>query len=103
MLKAAGYAHVFACGPRKVHGCLIAYRESMFRRTADEVIFYDDAYVRDEGNEEYRKGLSFRTKNIALMIALQRLDSPGDSEHYVVATTHLFWHPRYVSTCDTHY
>jgi RNA exonuclease NGL2 len=64
----------------------------MFRQTGKRVIFYDEAFVRGEGDEAFRKGLSFRTKNIALMITLERLDRPRT--RYVVATTHLFWHPR---------
>jgi mRNA deadenylase 3'-5' endonuclease subunit Ccr4 len=59
------------------------------------VLHYDDIDIRnDHGTELSRKGLSFRTKNIANIVVLERLGQPG--EGYIVATTHLFWHPSSV-------
>lgn len=96
VLESAGYAYTYACGPRKKHGCVIAYRKLVFIKIADHTIFYDDIEINsvaDAPDEHARKGSSFKTKNIGLISALRRLDATD--QHAVVATTHLFWHPRY--------
>lgn len=94
VLESVGYAFTFASGPRKKHGCVIAYRKSVFAKVTDQTIFYDDIDIRNDGpSERAHKGSSFRTKNIGLVVALRRVDAP--EQHTVVATTHLFWHPRY--------
>ncbi|TDL28494.1 Endonuclease/exonuclease/phosphatase [Rickenella mellea] len=93
ILESSGYSYAFAAGPQKKHGCLIAFRTAQFEKVSDHTVLYDDAFVHPEGNSTYRKGSSFRTKNVGLMIALRRID--GKSERVVIATTHLFWHPRY--------
>lgn len=91
VLDKAGYSYVFAAGPRKKHGCLIAFRAGAYSPVNEKMVEYDLQNVRDEGDETARRGSSFRTKNIASLVALKRVDSP--SEGVVVATTHLFWHP----------
>lgn len=93
MLEKAGYSHRYACGPNKKHGCLIAFKSSMYSYTGDVTIFYDDQPVKTEGTHTETIGKSFSTRNIGLIVGLQRLDHPGKG--IVVATTHLFWHPRY--------
>ncbi|KAJ8494599.1 hypothetical protein ONZ51_g2241 [Trametes cubensis] len=92
-LEKAGYAWVYAAGPRKKHGCLIAFRKDAYQCTRQRVITYDDQEVRGEGEERARRGSSFRTKNIGSLVALQKLGSEDDG--VIVATTHLFWHPAY--------
>lgn len=92
-LEKAGYAWVYAAGPRKKHGCLIAYRKDAYHCVRQTVVAYDDQEVRSEGDEKARRGSSFRTKNIGSLAALHRLR--GD-DGVIVATTHLFWHPAYV-------
>ena len=82
VLDKAGYDHSYASGPRKKHGCCIAWRRSAFSKAASKVLYYDD-----------EPGLSFRTRNIAHIVALRRADS---EEGVIVATTHLFWHPAYI-------
>ena len=82
VLDKAGYDHSYASGPRKKHGCCIAWRRGAFSKAASKVLYYDD-----------EPGLSFRTRNIAHIVALRRVDS---EEGVIVATTHLFWHPRFV-------
>jgi RNA exonuclease NGL2 len=94
VLEDANYGHVYAAGPRKKHGCLIGFRKDFLRIRDQFVLHYDDIDVRADGTERSRKGLSFRTKNIANVVALERLEQP--SEGYIVATTHLFWHPSSV-------
>ncbi|VDC01850.1 unnamed protein product [Peniophora sp. CBMAI 1063] len=82
VLDKAGYDHSYAAGPRKKHGCCIAWRRSIFSKVASKVLYYDD-----------EPGLSFRTRNIAHIVALRRTDS---EDGVIVATTHLFWHPAYI-------
>ncbi|KAI0286945.1 Endonuclease/exonuclease/phosphatase [Russula aff. rugulosa BPL654] len=92
VLEEANYGHVYAAGPRKKHGCLIGFRRDFLAIRDQFVLHYDDIDIRnDHGTELSRKGLSFRTKNIANIVVLERLGQPG--EGYIVATTHLFWHP----------
>lgn len=91
VLERAGYDHTYAAGPRKKHGCLIAYRKTAYEKANACVIRYDDADIRDHGDEHTRRGLSFRTKNITSIVALRKVGSAD--EGIVVATTHLFWHP----------
>ncbi|OCB85693.1 Endonuclease/exonuclease/phosphatase [Sanghuangporus baumii] len=94
VLESANYAFTYSSGRRKKHGCIIAYKKDEFVKTAERTIFYDDINIRHEGTtERSRKGSSFRTKNIGLILALQRCGNPSHS--IVVATTHLFWHPKY--------
>ncbi|KZV77045.1 Endonuclease/exonuclease/phosphatase [Peniophora sp. CONT] len=82
VLDKAGYDHSYASGPRKKHGCCIAWRRNAFSKVDSKVLYYDD-----------EPGLSFRTRNIAHIVALRRVDS---EDGIVVATTHLFWHPAYI-------
>ena len=94
MLQRAGYSHVYKAGNRKKHGSVIAYRKDLFENVGDRRILYDEEEVRSEGSEKARRGSSFFTKNIGNLVALKRLDN--QSEGLIVATTHLFWHPRHV-------
>ena len=92
-LEDAGYAWVYAAGPRKKHGCLIAYRKDAYQCVRQKVVAYDEQEVRLEGDEQARRGSSFRTKNIGSLVALRRV---REDDGMVIATTHLFWHPAYV-------
>ena len=94
MLAKANYAWVYAAGPRKKHGCLIAYRKDAFECVRQKVITYDDQDVRQADDEKARRGSSFRTKNIGSLVALRKRGAGNDG--VVVATTHLFWHPAYL-------
>ncbi|KLO20260.1 Endonuclease/exonuclease/phosphatase [Schizopora paradoxa] len=92
-LESLGYSHTYSCGPRKKHGCLIAYRAQVFAKVTDWTVFYDDSEIRKDGEDaSFRRGSSFRTRNIGLLVALEQVSS---KETIVIATTHLFWHPRY--------
>lgn len=95
MLEKAGYSHQYASGPNKKHGCLIAFKSSLFSLSEHKIIFYDDEEIRPDGSPMQRIGQSFVTRNIGLIVGLQRLDNPDLG--ITVATTHLFWHPRLVS------
>ncbi|KAH9858198.1 Endonuclease/exonuclease/phosphatase [Lenzites betulinus] len=92
-LEKAGYAWVYAAGPRKKHGCLIAFRKDAYECVRQKVVIYDEQDVREDGEEQARRGSSFRTKNIGSLVALRKLGAEGDG--VIVATTHLFWHPAY--------
>ncbi|KAH8988960.1 Endonuclease/exonuclease/phosphatase [Lactarius akahatsu] len=91
VLEEAKYGHVYAAGPRKKHGSLIAFRKDSYKIHGNIVVCYDDIDIRPDGSESSRKGLSFRTKNVGNIVALEKVGDP--SEGYIVATTHLFWHP----------
>ena len=90
VLEEAGYELCYAAGPRKRHGCLIAFKKDKFEKVQEHTIQYDLLEVRDEGTQRARRGSSFVTRNIALILALkhQKVD-----DGVVIATTHLFWHP----------
>lgn len=93
-MEKAGYSHVYAVGPRKKHGCLIAFKKDMFNLLSQKLIAYDDQEVRRSSGAVNIHGSSFRTKNIGNLVALCRTDKPLDG--LLVATTHLFWHPSSV-------
>ena len=92
MLEKAGYLHHYASGPRKKHGCLIAYKKDLYILASHRTIFYDEQVVQSENNGSC-KGNTFMTRNIASLVALKRKDD--EKQGLIVATTHLFWHPRY--------
>ncbi|KAH7343409.1 Endonuclease/exonuclease/phosphatase [Rhizoctonia solani] len=90
-----GFTETFGCGPGKKHGCMILHREKRYQKIAERVVFYDQESVRTEqagGVNVF--GLTHRTRNIGLLVALR----DRMSEHappVIVATTHLFWHGLY--------
>jgi RNA exonuclease NGL2 len=90
-LHHASYAELYAAGQGKRHGCMIVYRNSLFEEAGHVVIEYDELDVRQARDDRQRKGSSRRTKNIGLIVGLRQRGQP--SRGYVVATTHLFWHP----------
>jgi len=47
------------------------------------------------GTAQRHSDASFLTRNVALIVALQNKSLP-EADGLIVATTHLFWHPRYV-------
>lgn len=96
LLGGAGYSCTYAAGPEKSHGCLIAYKQILFRKVDEKVIQFDDIILRDDvtASSWARAGSSHRTRNIASLVALEWIGSEGKG--YVIATTHLFWHPAFV-------
>lgn len=86
-LQDAGFDYVYSSGAGKQHGCAIVFKQAQFSPIANKTVVYDDE---DVGSER-KTGLSFKTRNIALLLALKA--SSGQS--VIVATTHLFWHPSY--------
>ncbi|KAI6031752.1 hypothetical protein PISMIDRAFT_673462 [Pisolithus microcarpus 441] len=95
VLNNAGYSYTYAAGPSKLHGCVVAYKQDMFRIVGKKVVQYDDVEVRGNVtiNPQARIASSHRTKNIGSLVALERVGT--DRTGYIVATTHLFWHPAY--------
>ena len=95
-LRAAGYE--FTCNKgfdTKQHGLMIAWRA---RRTSEEQLCFCSPvctrvqYLDDLRLNEHTNGLSRVTRNVALFAALPYVGGGGG---VIVATTHLFWKPRY--------
>ncbi|KAJ7786408.1 Endonuclease/exonuclease/phosphatase [Mycena metata] len=76
-LEAAGYNHHYVAGPGKKHGCLVGFNEK-YEKLQDRVIHYDEQHVRSEGDENFRRGSSFRTRNIGSIVALKNLSNEGE-------------------------
>jgi len=91
MLGEAGYAHHYGSGPGKKHGCMIAFKKNMYSMVSDRVIYYDQYVAMDDAGSSLTKN-TFKTRNIGLLVALRGLNQ--ENEGLIVATTHLFWHPK---------
>lgn len=91
MLENAGYSHLYASGHGKKHGCLIAFKKALFSIVSQKVVYYDEQSVGMDPSTT-RTGGSFKTKNIGNLVALRSI--ANKNEGLIVATTHLFWHPR---------
>ncbi|CAE7086166.1 unnamed protein product [Rhizoctonia solani] len=93
--REAGFTETFGCGPGKKHGCMILYREKRYEKIAERVVLYDQEPVRvDQTDKVSIFGLTHRTRNIGLLVALRdRIN--GGAPPVIVATTHLFWHGLY--------
>jgi mRNA deadenylase 3'-5' endonuclease subunit Ccr4 len=96
-LESRSYLHVYAAGNHKKHGCLIAFKAGIFDLLSSQRIEYDAQPIRSEGIEGQRIGRSFNTKNIASLVALR--NRTCEKLGLIVATTHLFWHPKYKEPC----
>lgn len=90
----AGFNETFGCGRGKKHGCMILHRAERFETIAERIVFYDEVPVRKLESQEdgiNTFGLSHRTRNIGLLVALKdRINAAAPP--VIVATTHLFWH-----------
>ena len=95
VIERASYSYTYAAGPGKKHGCLIAYNKDKFTKVNERVVRYDEEEIRGDGDDRARRGCSFRTKNIGSLLALKR--NNVESNGIIVATTHLFWHPKCVA------
>ncbi|KAI0348504.1 Endonuclease/exonuclease/phosphatase [Trametopsis cervina] len=102
LLDQSGYSYVYKTGPKKKHGSLIAFKKGIYTEVGKRTVEFDLQTVRpalsansgdDILNERAARGSSFFTKNIGNLVALRRNSDERDG--IVVATTHLFWHPRY--------
>ncbi|KAG9314440.1 Endonuclease/exonuclease/phosphatase [Chiua virens] len=95
VLDLAEYAYSYASGPGKLHGCLISYKNTLFQNVHETKIEYDNLEVHSNPdiNTQTRIGSSHRTKNIANIVALRCIGPESQVQGYIVATTHLFWHP----------
>ncbi|WRT64419.1 uncharacterized protein IL334_001351 [Kwoniella shivajii] len=87
-------------GPGKLHGLVIFYRKSKFFVRSQKLIHLDTEELspskedsNDDEDGKRRRGGSRQTKNVSLIVALEEID--GGGRGMVVATTHLFWHPKY--------
>ncbi|KAH8835155.1 Endonuclease/exonuclease/phosphatase [Flagelloscypha sp. PMI_526] len=87
-LKDVGFEYIYASGVNKKHGCVIAFQQAEYRPETHKIIYYDDELA--DGSKH---ALSFKTRNIGLIVALRGGGAPGGG--IILATTHLFWHPCY--------
>ncbi|WVR06125.1 hypothetical protein IAU60_003155 [Kwoniella sp. DSM 27419] len=88
------HAHVKGSGPGKLHGLVILYNKSRFFPRATRLVHLDQEDLQPDAPEgKARRGGSRQTKNVGLIVALQ--DVEDENRGIVVATTHLFWHPKY--------
>lgn len=71
---------------------MIAFKKDLYSLVSAKVVFYDDEHAGKQGGPP-RIASSFKTRNIANLVALRSKGNEG--EGIIVATTHLFWHPRY--------
>lgn len=98
-LDQGGYSYVYKRGHKKRHGSVIAYRKDLFTKVDERAVEYDVQAVRPEAvdgvpsSQKTQRGTSFFTKNIGNLVALRR--NSHEQDGLIVATTHLFWHPRY--------
>jgi RNA exonuclease NGL2 len=83
------YEYSFASGIGKQHGCAILYRNTLFTKIDQRIVYYDEERL----NAQRHSDASFLTRNVALIVALQNKSLP-EAHGLIVATTHLFWHPR---------
>lgn len=92
MLQSASYGYLYANGPGKRHGCIVAYSSNLFEEIGHSVVLYDDRITNEGVNfNDGTKERTRLTKNVGLVVGLKRLNA---STGIVIATTHLFWHPR---------
>ncbi|KAK8866182.1 hypothetical protein IAR55_001333 [Kwoniella newhampshirensis] len=98
------HSHVKGSGPGKLHGLVILYRNDRFFVRGTKLVQLDlesvatvptDEEASDEKHQDIRRrrGGSRQTKNVGLIVALEESNAVGRG--VVVATTHLFWHPKY--------
>ncbi len=107
-LEKNGYECTYGSGPGKRHGCMILHKTTKFKKLTERALYLDDIVLVDGSpmtisstpghvNDERRlKGLTRRTRNIALLVALSATDQGPSSNGYIAVTCHLFWHPRYL-------
>lgn len=97
-LSKAGYTYVYERGyTDKKHGVMIAWRSSESGNSTcfgmpvlKKVVRLDEVSTWDDGVDG--ASLSRLTRNVLLVLALPYASGEGG---VVVATSHLFWHPRY--------
>ena len=68
------------------------------------IIYYDEEDVREgyfqggsldeAAHTRWKRGMTRTTRNIGFIVALRNTNNQASG--YIVATTHLFWHPVYI-------
>ncbi|PVF91996.1 hypothetical protein CPB86DRAFT_769982 [Serendipita vermifera] len=98
------YSHIYASGRSKNHGCMVLYKPEYFELISERTVYYDEEDIRvgtPEGMASadqaaiWRKGVSRKTGNIALLVGLRNKRNPAKG--FVVGTTHLFWHGAFTA------
>jgi len=70
---------------------MIAFKKKLYSMVSDKVVYYDRYIPMDNDSGSLTRN-TFKTRNIGLLVALQSRNQ--ESEGLIVATTHLFWHPK---------
>lgn len=76
----ADYTPTSGTGRNKRHGCVVLHRSASFDRVASDVVYLDEAEVRDgEGDERaaWRRAGTRETKNVGLLVALKNKSGKG--------------------------
>ncbi|KLT45013.1 Endonuclease/exonuclease/phosphatase [Cutaneotrichosporon oleaginosum] len=85
-----GHAAVEARGEGKLHGLVVLYATARWRVRASRAVALDMEHL-NPGEGAAARGGSRATRNMGLIVALESEEGEG----IVVATTHLFWHPKF--------
>ncbi|KAI9323120.1 Endonuclease/exonuclease/phosphatase [Dichotomocladium elegans] len=83
VLEKLGYVTEYYKHPKKLHGCLIAYKSDQFEKIADSTIDYDTDPLCPP---------TWITTNIGQAIALRHVQHPEFG--LVIGNTHLYWRPE---------
>lgn len=71
------YSHTEAKGRGKAHGLVILYRTALLNKIGEKVVVLDEAEVQQGAEGKTRRGGTRETKNIALLVALERKEGGG--------------------------
>lgn len=78
---------------------MILHKKTLFDKFAEKTVYYDEEHVSEKAASatvvRSLYGLSRITRNIGLLVALRSKSEVGPPG-FIVATTHLFWHPAHV-------
>lgn len=81
------YEAVQAKGVGKLHGLVVLYRAARFNAKAERAVSLDEEVLDPSAEGEVaQRGVSRRTRNMGLVVALQEKEREGG---IIVATTHL--------------
>lgn len=89
LLETTGLACVFHTFPKKAHGLLIAYRESLFSVVDELRINYDEVT-----SPEILQLNTTRNTGFAVALEFQPGKSSQGCKGIVLGNSHLFWHPN---------
>lgn len=89
LLKDLGLVCKFHTFPKKPHGALIAYRESLLSLVDEVRISYDD----DMDHSDILQLNTTRNTGFAVALQFRRDVTEGETKGVIIGNSHLFWHP----------